>query len=1157
MTEPTSTDSNDPFLAEFLRELERATDREAVVRKYAALRPELTHELRDLASVQGQLRGALEAENEPRMPEWLGEFRLLRCIARGGMGEIYEAEQRSLVGRKVAVKVIRHGRLAPEARTRFLREQAVLARLHQTHIVPVYTAGEHDLLQYFAMPYINGAALNHVVASAGAWTQQPDGKSLTLKELATRIAQSRAPAAPLDAEANRQLATRSERGPASATSTEASLPRALRVSLPAEYFRSVAEVMADAAEALHHAHSAGFVHRDVKPSNIMVDGQGKCWIIDFGLTGYLDGLAEPALRQELAHLEAETKTLSGQLGTLPYMAPEQLHGKAEVRSDVWGLGATLYELCTLRRPFEATNRATLVEQIVRQEPERPRRLGPNVPRDLEAICRRALQKEPDQRYPSAQAFADDLRRWLRNEPTAARPARLPRRLWLWCVRNPGWAAALVVGVLAVLGLGTAEISAQSAQRVAAEGRSREQRREALLQEILRRQLMERTTASPGDLWAKIVEAARIRTGPDLRDVAAATLIAPHGTKQKTFQPPSPFIAFDPTGRFLARGGQPTRPAIVWDADTDEERPSGLEGAGPVAFTATGVPLQLVVRSSASLWLWDVDRKKRLQELTFPAEEQARPGTIDPQTLVLAPTTRGTLVAACRRQESGRAVVVVWDGQTGKVLRRANLAATALAVTPDGSLLAVGTETGTILLMSLRHDETVTLGVETLPVTALAFGRNGLRGDSDEPNWLLASGDEGGLIAVWDVARRQPRAYCRGGRMRVYGLAFRSDGVLLASCHHDWTTRLWDSLSGESVLQEVAMATGLAFAPNGRRLAAGAGRADGRIDVWELGFGCGVTRLRGLPGQAARLAYSPDGRLLAALASNWRVAIWGVPDGRLQHVLEVDPGLFPDNAGMAFSADGKQFAFSAGSNAAVWNLTDGKRKRRWQLPRGLQDQLGFHGDKLLLFRYDCLEKNGPGHCRLRNLFAADPTAVLPMPDELNADIFLAAGSLDGSVFVADGRHRRGEELERRVCAFDGLTGKLLWKTRTENTAKSGVLEIDPVGTRLVFEYDCQASDKSHRTAELRSGEIVSGRGTIRPLSPHGRYEGGLTPQGFALYHGDAATPLVDLGIRGAVGPGAAQFSPDGKTVAWAAADGGVILCDIQEVRRRLSAVNLGW
>ncbi len=210
--------------------------------------------------------------------------------------------------------------------------------------------------------------------------------------------------------------------------------------------------MIDAAGALQHAHDAGIIHRDLKPPNLMVDTAEHCWVLDFGLAGYLQAQANGRIaytdsrrsRNPPIDLgpEPEQPSVSGVLGTPDYMAPEQFQGRADRRTDVWGLGVILYELLALQRAFHGR------KQIESSDPPRPRDLARGLPRDLDAICWKAIRKEPAHRYPSARALADDLRHWLKSEPVRARPAHTPRRVLLWATRNKGWAAAIALAMLA-------------------------------------------------------------------------------------------------------------------------------------------------------------------------------------------------------------------------------------------------------------------------------------------------------------------------------------------------------------------------------------------------------------------------------------------------------------------------------------------------------------------------------------------------------------------------------------------------------------------------------------------------------------------------------------------------------------------------------------
>jgi serine/threonine protein kinase len=301
---PTShPDASEVVLGQFLKAFEQATTPEAVLADYCARYPALADEFRSLGAINRVLDAAGRAEGE--LPQQFGEFRVVRLIGRGGMGEIYEAYHDRLE-RRVAVKTIRPGRIAADIRERFLREQKALARLHQTHIVPIHTAGTEGALEYFAMPYLDGAPLDEVVRAARRRAESSGRpESWTLATLAARGEAAEGVPTPAEGSTTEELA------PPTAGAVS-------RPALPAAYFRSVAEGLADAAEAVHHAHETGILHRDLKPSNLLVDTSGHCWLIDFGLAALREGVVA-----EDAEGCPETPAVSGVLGTRPYMAPEQ------------------------------------------------------------------------------------------------------------------------------------------------------------------------------------------------------------------------------------------------------------------------------------------------------------------------------------------------------------------------------------------------------------------------------------------------------------------------------------------------------------------------------------------------------------------------------------------------------------------------------------------------------------------------------------------------------------------------------------------------------------------------------------------------------------------------------------------------------------------
>jgi serine/threonine protein kinase len=383
----------------------RPPDRAAFLAEYAeladALAPcleglELVHE----AAPDLPLREAAAAMPEIELPEAsrLGDFRILRQVGRGGMGVVYEAEQVSL-GRRVALKVLPlAAALDPRQLQRFRIEAQAAALLHHPRIVPIYAVGAERGLHYYAMQFIDGPTLAEVVRELARARKEPPGVD---------------------------------------DATLTAVPSASGLSLPGpDFARAVARLGRQAAEAIEHAHSLGVLHRDVKPSNLMLDVQGDLWITDFGL-------ARVAANPDL------TRT-GDLLGTVRYMSPEQAAGNRAVdaRSDIYSLGVTLYELLTLRPAFDGSDRQAVLRAIAHDEPPAPRRLDPTIPLDLETIILKAMAKEPAARYATAGELAADLDRFLTDQAIRARRPGPLERAARWSRRHrPVVSTAITVALL--------------------------------------------------------------------------------------------------------------------------------------------------------------------------------------------------------------------------------------------------------------------------------------------------------------------------------------------------------------------------------------------------------------------------------------------------------------------------------------------------------------------------------------------------------------------------------------------------------------------------------------------------------------------------------------------------------------------------------------
>jgi len=359
------------------------------------------------------------------------------------MGIVYEAEQISL-GRRVALKILPFAAmLDPRQLQRFHNEARAAASLRHPNIVGVHAVGCQRAVHFYAMEYVEGKSLAEVIQE--------------LRE--QQVAGSRQQAA---GSRRRQRVTPSPPHPATPTLGSAETqpePQAV-VSTEgshrtSEFFRSAARLAIQAAEALEHAHQMGVVHRDVKPSNLLVDDRGHLWVTDFGL----------AITPGTANL-----TMSGDLlGTLRYMSPEQVqakHGLLDHRTDIYSLGVTLYELLALRPAFAGEDRPGLLVQIAEDEPPPPRRFNAAIPRDLETIVLKAMAKEPQQRYASAQELADDLKRFLADEPIRARRASLWERTAKWSRRHKALvaSAASIAAILLVVALALSAQDREDARR---------------------------------------------------------------------------------------------------------------------------------------------------------------------------------------------------------------------------------------------------------------------------------------------------------------------------------------------------------------------------------------------------------------------------------------------------------------------------------------------------------------------------------------------------------------------------------------------------------------------------------------------------------------------------------------------------------------------